>query len=122
MSYTLTGKVKVINDVQQISDTFKKREFVITDDSSQYPQHISFQTVQDKTKELDGINVGDEIEVSFNLRGREWTSPQGELKHFNSLDCWRIKPAGAAAPMQQVAPPSAADLPPLPDAEDDLPF
>lgn len=123
MSYTITGKVKVLGDIQQISDTFKKREVVITDDSSQYPQHITFQTVQDKVNELDGLQVGEEIEISFNLRGREWTSPQGELKHFNSLDAWRVKrvsnapAAGASAPS-----PEAASLPPLPDAEDDLPF
>ncbi len=106
---------------------------MIIDESSQYPQFINFQTVQDKTAMLDGLNAGDEIEVNFNLRGREWTSPQNEVKYFNSLDAWKIsrvdnvRPAAQAAPqgMANTAAPaatSAAPTPPLPETEDDLPF
>jgi len=87
----VTGILKVKSNTQQVSDKFKKREFVITDNSSQYPQHISFQLVQDKCAIIDQYNVGDEIKVHFNLRGREWTSPQGEIKYFNSLEAWRIE-------------------------------
>ena len=71
----LTGTLKVKSNEQQISEKFRKREFVITDNSSQYPQHIMFQLTQDKCSLLDSYNVGDEIKVYFNLRGREWTSP-----------------------------------------------
>src|SRR6185436_14901095 len=84
------GKLKVKGSEQAVSDRFRKREFVIVDDSSQYPQYISFQLTQDKCALLDNINVGDEITVSFNLRGREWKSPQGEIKYFNSLEAWKI--------------------------------
>lgn len=95
MSYTLKGKVKVVGEVQQISDSFKKREFVITDESDQYPQDILFQAVQDRTGLLDNVKVGDSVEVSFNLRGREWTSPKdGVVKYFNSLDAWKIESQG----------------------------
>jgi hypothetical protein len=34
--------------------------------------------------------VGDEVEVGINLRGREWTSPQGEVKYFNTIQGWKI--------------------------------
>jgi hypothetical protein len=87
----VTGILKVKGDTQQVSEKFKKREIVITDNSSQYPQHISFQLVQDKCSIIDQYRVGDEIKVHFNLRGREWTSPQGEIKYFNSLEAWRIE-------------------------------
>ena len=87
----ITGILKVKNEAQQVSDKFKKREFVITDNSSQYPQHISFQLTQDKCSLLDNYKIGAEIRVHFNLRGREWTSPQGEIKYFNSLEAWRIE-------------------------------
>ena len=119
--YTLTGILKVKKDTQKVTDSFQKREFVITDNSSQYPQHCLFQLVQDKCSLLDPVNEGEEITVSFNLRGREWTSPQGEVKYFNSLDAWRIeKAAAAAAPAAAPAgePASAFDD----SAEDDLPF
>lgn len=89
----VTGILKVKGETTKVSEKFTKREFVITDNSSQYPQHISFQLTQDKCSLLDQYQLGNEIKVHFNLRGREWTSPQGELKHFNSLEAWRIEGA-----------------------------
>ncbi|TNE53205.1 MAG: DUF3127 domain-containing protein [Bacteroidetes bacterium] len=97
--FKLQGVVKVVNPTVQISDKFSKREFVVTDNSSMYPQDILFQLVQDKCSLLDGINVNDQIEVSFNIRGREWTNPQGEVKYFNSLDAWRLDKVGAGGGM-----------------------
>ena len=92
--YKFQGKIKVINDTQEISEKFKKREFVVTDTSSMYPQDVMFQSVQDKCAILDGFSEEDEVEVSFNLRGREWTSPDGVVKYFNTLDAWRIEKMG----------------------------
>ena len=93
----ITGILKQKSEEQVISEKFKKREFVITDNSSQYPQHISFQLTQDKCSLMDQYNVGDEIKVHFNMRGREWTSPQGELKHFNTLEAWRLEGGTSAS-------------------------
>ena len=92
--YKLAGTVKVVNPTVQVSEKFSKREFVISDTSGMYPQDILFQLTQDKCTLLDGVSVNDQIEVSFNLRGREWTNPQGEVKYFNSLDAWRIDKVG----------------------------
>src|SRR6185436_12079581 len=91
------GKLKVKGSEQAVSDRFRKREFVIVDDSSQYPQFVSFQLTQDKCALLDNINIGDEIVVSFNLKGREWKSPQGEIKYFNSLEAWKIDKSSASS-------------------------
>ena len=92
--FKLTGTVKLISETQQISEKFSKREFVISETSSMYPQDILFQATQDKCSLLDSVKVQDQIEVSFNLKGREWTSPTGEVKHFNTLEAWRIEKAG----------------------------
>lgn len=94
--FELTGSVKLVKDTQVVSEKFKKREFVLTDDSSQYPQYISFQLSQDNVEKLDGVKVGDRITVKFNLRGREWTSPQGEVKYFNTLDVWFVQKGTSA--------------------------
>ncbi len=91
-----------------------------------YPQDILFQLTQDKCGLVDGFQPNDQIEVSFNIRGREWTSPQGEVKYFNTLEAWRIEKMGAAAqggsaPMSEPA--KIADL--TNDSNDDdgdLPF
>jgi hypothetical protein len=96
--FKLTGSIKMINATVQVSDRFSKREFVVSDTSSQYPQDILFQSTQDKCSLLDQFQVSDQIEVSFNLRGREWTSPQGEIKYFNTLEAWRIEKVGQGMP------------------------
>lgn len=129
--YKLTGTVKVIKDTVQVTEKFAKREFVISETSSMYPQDISFQAAQDKCSMLDGVTEGEQVEVSFNLRGREWTSPQGEVKYFNTLDAWRIEkvaqgmPQGGPSDMNLGAAPAAASIPAASTeaaADDDLPF
>jgi len=114
--YTLKGELKVINDTRQISDKFKLREFVVTDNSGQYPQTIQFQASQDKTELLDSFKVGQQVEVFFNLRGREWTNPQGEVKVFNTLDAWKIDLLSADVPVNNANETFVAE------GDDDLPF
>jgi hypothetical protein len=84
------GKIKFIGSTQQVSEKFSKREIVVTTDE-QFPQHISIEFNQDKCAILDKYSVGDDVEVGINLKGREWTNPQGETKYFNSIQGWNIK-------------------------------
>jgi single-strand DNA-binding protein len=90
----VTGVIKRISETETVSDKFKKREFVLMDNSSQYPQFISFQLTQDKCNLLDNFSEGETIKVHFNLRGREFTTKQGEIKYFNTLEAWRIEKGG----------------------------
>jgi len=118
----ITGILKVKKDEQEVSSKFRKREFILTDNSSsQYPQHISFQLTQDKCNLLDSVREGDNITVHFNLRGREWTSPQGEIKYFNTLEAWKIDKQGASAPAESQHQVTSIADPVMPD-KDDLPF
>jgi len=116
MSNKLTGFVKVINPTVQVSEKFSKREFVITDASSMYPQDILFQLAQDKCDLMNAFTEGQEVEVSFNLKGREWTSPTGEVKYFNTLEAYRIDAVSSAAKVTPQATTQAVDN------QDDLPF
>ncbi len=129
MSFEIQGKLYKKFDIQQVTDTFKKREFVIELDG-QYPQYIQFQLTQDRCGVLDPYNEAQTIKVFFDLRGREWKSPQGEFKYFNSLNAWKIEAAvdpnaQAAAPVSPPAAdggfPQAADEQKF-DDNDDLPF
>lgn len=90
----LTGKIKVIGNVQTFGNDFTKRDLVITTDD-QFPQPISIEFLKDKTDLLNSLKVGDGVKVGINLRGREWTSPQGEIKYFNSVVGWRIEKAAS---------------------------
>lgn len=93
----VTGLLKVKNDTQIVSEKFKKREFVLTlEASTPYPQYVSFQVTQDKCDILDKFSEGQELEVSFNLRGREWDGAKG-IKYFNTLEAWLIKSVGESA-------------------------
>lgn len=118
----VTGILKVKGESQQVSEKFRKREFVITTEDT-YPQHISIQLTQDKCSLIDAIAVGSEIKVHINLRGREWTSPKGEVKYFNTIEAWRIEGRTAGAnttssnEMSGVAETFTATT-----QEDDLPF
>ncbi|MCF8257526.1 MAG: DUF3127 domain-containing protein [Flavobacteriales bacterium] len=124
MSLELNGKLKVLFDVQSFPSGFTKREFVITTEE-QYPQDVKFELVKDKTSMIDKYKVGDQLKVSFNVRGNEY---QG--KYFVSLNAWRIENIGAGTAQSIPAPldPMAAHQMAAPSApiddigEDDLPF
>jgi len=121
MGFETTGKIHTLFDIAQVTERFRKREFVLeTGDNPKYPQTVLFQLTGDRCENLEGFNVGDEVVVEFSLRGREWTSPRGETKFFNSLDVWAIKRAGASAGRGD-EPPPVMEEPPGP-SEDDLPF
>jgi hypothetical protein len=119
--FKMTGIIKHIGDTVQVSEKFQKREFVVTelsDKDPKYDQHISFQATQDKCDMLSSFGNGQSVTVSFNLRGREWTSPQGEVKYFNTLEAWRVEPSDeGSSPTPIAAAPVAA-----PQDEEDLPF
>jgi len=127
MSYQLVGKIKEIGDIQQKTDSFKLRTFVVTiDGDTTYPQHVSLQAVNEKCDMLSTIAVGSEVTVSFNLRGREWTSPtDNTVKYFNTLDAWKVE-AGVATPQSNgtpsAAPVNQTPVSVSPETEDDLPF
>ncbi len=98
MGMEATGRLHAIYETKQVSERFTKREFVIElVDNPKYPQTVLFQLTGDRVSQLDGMNVGDQVRIEFNLRGREWKSPQGEIKYFNSLEVWKLEPARANA-------------------------
>ena len=109
----IKGAVKLINEVKVISDKFSVREFVVTIPNDKYPQDVIFQTVNDKMDVLDLIKKGQEVEVSFNLRGREYAAPGQPVRYYNTLDAWRIEILGK---------PTTAPFNEPIQMDDDLPF
>jgi Domain of unknown function (DUF3127) len=124
MNMQIQGKIHATFEAAQVTERFRKREFVVElDAASRYPQYVMFQLTGDRCSELDGFDAGDEIKVEFSLRGREWTSPKGEVRYFNSLEVWSIDriadASGTDAPPDSGGP---GDEPPPPNDEDDIPF
>ncbi len=96
MGYELTGTIMKVFETEQVSERFTKREFVVeTADNPKYPQVILIQITGDKVSQLDGIGAGDEVHVEFSVRGREWKSPQGDVKYFVTLAAWKVERVGA---------------------------
>lgn len=122
----IKGKVHEIGAIQQVSETFKKRDLIVEyAENPTYPEYIRFEALQDKTALFDTLKAGDEIEVSFNLRGRPWTNKEGVTSYFNSLVVWRITSlANSAAAAPAAAPQYAApvDVNTAAGEDDDLPF
>jgi hypothetical protein len=86
----ISGEIKKINETQTIgSNGFQKRELIVTT-NEQYPQILLVEFVQDKCDLLNSYNIGDEVTVFINLRGREWINPEGQAKYFNTIQGWKI--------------------------------
>jgi hypothetical protein len=119
----ISGRVKAVFETKVISPTFRKRDLVLTTEE-QYPQHILVEFIQDKSDLLDNVKEGDSVKVSINLRGREWQSPQGETKYFNSIHGWKLDVNPSTAdhhmPSDQSAPSAGSFI--SDDSSDDLPF
>ena len=120
MGMEVSGKLHVINEAQQVTERFRKREFVLKlSENARFHQFVVFQLTSDRCGRIDDFEVGDEVRVEFSLRGREWTSPRGEVKYFNSLDVWNIERAGGAKSRDDE--PSFSQTPP-PGADDEIAF
>jgi hypothetical protein len=125
MSFELAGKLIEKFDTTQVSDTFRKREFVIEKTENQggmeFTDHIKFQLTQDRCTLLDNLNLQDEIRVSFNIRGRRWVK-DSNVSYFTNLEAWRIEKI-AESPEEPPPPPFQAEEDAPPSKEfDDLPF
>ena len=119
MGMETSGRIHVLFDTRQVTERFRKREFVVElGDNPRYPQYVLFQLTGDRCEKLDGFSVGDAVRVEFSLRGREWRSPQKEVRYFNSLDVWTLERIADGAN------PSAGDAAPEPPGptDDDIPF
>ncbi len=106
----ISGVIQQIFDTHVVSEKFKKREFILEAGTPEYPEYIKMEFTQDKTGILDNYRINDPVEVSFNLKGRKWTDPQGVDKWFNTIQAWRISSAGETAGTNGVP------------VEDDMPF
>ena len=87
----ITGKIRMIYETKQISDKFRKREFVITVPDEKYTQHLLFELVQSNCDILDSYLLGAEVKVLFNIRGREWVAKDGHVRYFNSMQAWKVE-------------------------------
>ena len=110
----VTGKIHFVGALRVVSEKFKSKDVVILT-ADKYPQFITVQFTQDKTELITENNIGEQVEISINLRGREWKSPTGEIKYFNTIEGWQINAVEGAVTLKEI--PLMVD-----DSDNDLPF
>ena len=124
MNFEITGKIILKEDAVQVSDNFKKREFVIeveNERNSDWNDFVKFQLTQDRCDLLETVSVNESIKVSFNIKGRKWEK-DGKVNYFSNLEAWRIEKMQATA-LSEMPEFNTADMSPAPEEEaDDLPF
>jgi len=127
MLYEAFGKLHAIFPEMQVTEKFRKREFVLEIEDGSYPQHVKFQFTQDKCSVLDSFGKGDKVKLMFGLSGRESTNRDGNLVYYTNLSAWkleRIDEGGGSSSQQsrRTAPPQAAPAASNDAADDDIPF
>lgn len=114
----VTGTVHEIMDTVNVTDTFKRREIIIEIvENPTYPEFVKFEAIQDKTSLLDKCRKGDTVKVDFNLKGREWTSKEGKVSYFNTLQVWKLEKLAEGVKVEE-----AEFIPVATAKDDDLPF
>jgi len=123
MTYTLQGKLTDILPIQNVSETFQKREFVVetVENSSgrDFTEQIKFQLLQDKCGLIENYSIGNNVKVSFNIKGRRWEK-DGKVSYFTNLDAWKIEPVDNQEEDDFIPP--FDDKTPYTDDIDDVPF
>ena len=122
----IIGKIKWIDETKEYgSNGFKKRELVVSTEE-QYPQHILVEFIQDKCEMLNSFQIGNNVKIGINLKGREWTNPEGQVKYFNSVQGWRIDiiDGEISQELPPIRPPISSENidETKTEEEDDLPF
>jgi hypothetical protein len=125
MNFELSGKLVEKFDTTQVSDKFKKREFIIehTDHAGgmEYNDFIKFQLTRDRCALIDNYNLQDEIKVSFNIRGRRWVKDD-KVSYFTNLEAWKIEKIVTSSEEPPLPPPLMEEEAPPLEELDDLPF
>lgn len=109
----ITGAITHIGDEQQISDKFSKRDIVI-ETGDKYPNPLLVEFANGQMRLISGVQVGDQVTVTADIRGRRWEKPGGGEKYFVSLRGFKIDNPDERARFK--APTFE------PDKKDDIPF
>ena len=81
----ITGTIKQIGEIETFGEkNFEVRKLLL-ETKEDYPQKIQLDFQAKNCHILDDYNINDEVKVTFILKGREWKSPKGETKYFNTI-------------------------------------
>ena len=126
MAFEIVGKVIEVFPVMQVSDKFRKREFVIekkeAGGGAVFIDYVKFQLIQEKCELINESFLQEEVKIWFNLKGNKWER-DGKVNYFTNLDAWKIEKTSSPG-REQVNPSQniPEDIPPENEEMSDLPF
>lgn len=97
MAYDIKGTAYVVGETKHVSDKFQKRSLIVEVMDGRYPQYIELEATGDQTSMLDEVRTGDQVSVTFNIRGRKYSKPGQEDRYFVSLNIWKLNVTERAA-------------------------
>lgn len=121
MNFDISGRMIEKFPTQDITASFRKREFVLETvenfNGREFSELIKFQVTQDRCDVLDSFSINDELNVKFNIKGRKWEK-DGKVSYFTNLEAWKIERLSneSAPPFDEMPP----DM--MQEGEDLVPF
>ena len=108
----ITQKLNIESGTSQAGKEWKKQGFLI-DTGEQYNPNVCFSLFgEDKIEMLNGYEVGQDVEVFFNLSSREFKG-----KYYHNIDAWKIEAGDSSG-----ADDSSEAVETIEIGDDDLPF
>jgi hypothetical protein len=89
----IKGVVHLIEDTKTYGQKgFRKRLVVLEQDKERFVNYVPLEFTNDGCDSVDGLNVGDEVEVTFRLNGRKWQKDAGsDVKYFLNAEALSFK-------------------------------
>lgn len=120
-TFELEGTLKHLFDTQTFASGFAKREFVVEVPDGKFPQMIKFECVKDKIAMLDGVRIGDQVKVAFDIRGSEYKE-----RFYVNLNAWKIAKTSGGGGDDDSGPRMNSSMDASfdnePDSSDEIPF
>ena len=123
MTLYTTGKIyergEIAQGQSQSGNIWQRMTLVLDVPVGNYTKKMAFQVSTGNIPSVMALNLGDRVEVGWDVSSREWTNKEGKTSWFTSIDLRTIRLADDV-PAQSIA------STPIPEAgepqEDDLPF
>jgi len=120
MSMEVKGRIEQILPVQngtsKAGKDWSKQDFVI-ETEEQFPKKVCFTLFGDKLSLLNGLKIGDQVDVAFNLESRDFNG-----KWYHNINAWRINPVQQQAGAFEGTGFSTNDFPAPPPMDNDAPM
>ena len=90
---TVRGIVHVVEETKTYGQKgIQKRLVVLEQDTGRFTNYIPVEFIRDSCSSADALNVGDDVEVSYQLSGRKWQrDPDSEVKYFLTAEALSFK-------------------------------